>query len=554
MTAGGARPCPCVPVLGFACNGGTVQINRVIIDRVCRRICGRIGRRLCGRSRGNGRRSGGSLGGLLGHRLCGQSRSVHILARVADAGIHARGIALYHGRVGDCDGSVAVHVARNNLRLGGSHDLGGDALDKGRVNNIDRAVKVGVADEELGGGSRGRLGGLVGRLLGGRCGRLAGLLGGLLGSGLSRLLAALAVVVNYVDRADGILAFRVGRREVIGFARERRGGVGIGGLDLACGLDHVVRDLLTGLGVNMAGDDLSVEGGHAALDPGLADAEVADVAGILLGVGGAVAVVEERVRLGSGEARAVPVVALGGHDLCGVPLAVELSGLARSVGVVRVAADCRPAAGVLVVDSDGVGAERSVDVLDVDGAREGSRGVGGDLGGVELIARDGDGRGAVGGADLAAELFGLCELLAGGVNVADVHIAGACAGNIINEGDGVGAAGGDGAAGLALSLDKLIVEEEIGVGSCAVGHARLVLGGLGLEDIAVLVNVVDGQGAGALLNDEVVEARLVNEHDAALSGNGVGVARDLAEALEACGGAVGDDDPAGAVEGDIMTL
>ena len=89
----------------------------------------------------------------------------------------------------------------------------------------------------------------------------------------------------------------------------------------------------------MAGDDLRAEGGHAALDPDLADAEVADVAGILRGIGGAVAVVEEGVRSGSGKGRAVPVAALGGHDLRGIPLAVQLNGRACVVRVIRIAAD-----------------------------------------------------------------------------------------------------------------------------------------------------------------------------------------------------------------------
>ena len=177
----------------------------------------------------------------------------------------------------------------------------------------------------------------------------------------------------------------------------------------------------------MAGDDLCAEGCHAALDPNLADAEITDFAGILLGICGAVAVVEKRIGVGRGEARAVPVAALRVHYLCRIPLAVQLNGCAGGICIIRVAADSRPVVGILVMDLDRAGIQRRINVPDVNIAREGTRGVGGNLSCIKLIARDRDRRGAVGRADLATGLFRLRKLLAVRVNVGDVYVAGACA-------------------------------------------------------------------------------------------------------------------------------
>ena len=304
----------------------------------------------------------------------------------------------------------------------------------------------------------------------------------------------------------------------------------------------------------MAGDDLGVEGGYAALDPNLADAQVADVAGILLGVGGAVAVVEECVGIGGGEGSAVPVAALGGHHIGGVPLAVEFdSGAGGSLGI-RVAAHGGPVVGVLVVDFNGAGAERLIDVLHVDGAGEHACGVRGDLGGIQLVAGDCDGSRAVGVADPAAGRFRLRQLVAARVNMGDIDVARACACRLVNEGNGVNAACGYGAAGRALRFDQIIVKEQVSVGGGTVGHACLVFGGLGFQNGAALIDMVDGQGAGSVVDVQVVEARLVNQHGAALGGDGIGVARNLAEAGQTGGVAVGDNDPAGTVEGDGIRL
>ena len=132
---------------------------------------------------------------------------------------------------------------------------------------------------------------------------------------------------------------------------------------------------------------------------------------------------EERIGFGCGEGSAVPVAALRGHYLCRVPLAVQLNGCACVICIIRVAADSRPVVGILVMDLNGIGAQRRINVLDVNIAREGACGIGRNLSGVKLITRNRGRRGAVGRADLVTGLFRLGKLLAVRVNVGDVHVA-----------------------------------------------------------------------------------------------------------------------------------
>ena len=493
-----------------------------------------------------------------------------VLAGVADAVIKVSRVHLNERRVCNGDNAVAVGVRRDLLIGSGLDQLSRDHLDNGRVGNVDLAVEIGVADEDISvltgsGGLLGRLLGCVGGLLcrlgrGLSCfsrllSRFGWRLSGLY-SRIGRLLALGAVEIYDVDNAGNIVAACIAGNDNIRSAGERLCGIGARLGDLV-GVDNdIIRQLLAGFEVNVAGDDLGLEGGRAVLDPNFAGCEIAVSAlrRFLSGVGGTVAVVEHNAGHWHVDGALVPTVAFRGHHACLIPFAVRRLD-DGAFGVVGVASDSRPAGGFLVVnDSRGV-VERLVHKIESEVAAEGALGLAGELGHVELIALDLRGNSAVFHADLITGGNGILERLAVLIDKIRSDVAGADAGTSVGEGNGVIAVCLDDAAGSALGLDEVVIVEDIAVGNSAIGVACSVLRGLGEQNLAVFINVVDGQLAEALGHLEVAEARAVNENHAALGRNGNSVAGNRAEALDACALVGGSNDrPVGAAERDVVRL
>ena len=203
----------------------------------------------------------------------------------------------------------------------------------------------------------------------------------------------------------------------------------------------------------------------------------------------------------------------------------------------------------------GVG-QRLVGELDVDvGAVEGTLGGGGELVGIELVAPDRDNGSVVLFACSHAGLFAVLDSLAGGIDIAYVDIACLDSGAAVGEGHGVLAVSGNGTGGAALGLYEVVVEQQGAVGKSAVGIAGAILGVLGLEGVALVVNVLDGEGAEVIGGVEAAEGGAFYRDDKALGRNrdiaaGYGAERGSACAGLGAGGAcdsVGNNSPAGAV-------
>ena len=440
--------------------------------------------------------------------------------------LHFNKIALDVGKVGRSDITIVVNICNGLLIIRECRCLSKRSLKNGSVHdgNITVAVKITVLE--------------------------------LVGSGLNLI----GIEIYYVQYAGLIEAGSQRRSDVVAVERSIGSrGVSLVGTNIGKGLGDVGRELLTGLEVDMRGNDRAVEAGDVILDPSLAGNFVTGLA-LIRNLSIRVGVVEHDVasrgRNGNDKPLGIGLIGIVVHlGLISLTLVSPSAERLVALIVISVAVDPLPALCVVIMHlGSGVGQLVVVEV-------EGSRGcrvelvdsVLGNSGGVELIALYACSRNRERIAVLQAILHRSLDLCVGSsVEEVDSQVSGADLSGVIElngdvltcgrlAGSSITGSGGLGGSQGMVEQDRQILRSTPGL--------TLFI----LELFGLSLAVRTGSGiTGIMLNGQVsradsglgvvAERRGVNEDDAAPCGNAVGTGSG-AQRSGACLSAVSDDVP-----------